>query len=224
MSNFIFTIDNNLVISLLVSFIGGIISSFSPCTISTIPLIIGYLNIDSTKGKKKSNVIYSISFSIGIVIVFVILGIVSTVLGKNFRMFGRLWYIFLGIVLMLVSLKLFNVFSVNKSCKRPVFKKGVIGAFFLGIVGGFFESPCSTPILIAILAFISQTQNILYGILLMIFYSIGHCIIILIAGISVDTITKFTNNDKYFKFNKIIKIIFGLICVVFSMYLFYLGF
>jgi len=35
---------NNVFLALLISFLGGIISSFSPCVLSSLPLIIGYVN------------------------------------------------------------------------------------------------------------------------------------------------------------------------------------
>lgn len=223
MIDFVNNLGSNVLLSVIISFIGGIISSFSPCMLSTVPLIIGYMNIDNNE-KRKNNLGYSIVFSLGMIVMFILLGIVSTLFGKSLKIFGGFWYILLGIVLVLVSLQLFNVFSINKACRRPILKKSLSGAFFLGLLGGFFESPCSTPILIAILTLIAKTSNIFYGIILMLFYSIGHCAIIIIAGISADLVKKIAINEKYTKVNNVFKVVFGVICLIFALYLFYLGF
>lgn len=46
-------------------------------------------------------------------------------------------------------------------------KRGFVGAFLAGILGGIFSSPCSTPVLIALLAIVAGNGNLLWGILLM---------------------------------------------------------
>ncbi len=43
---------NNVLLALLISFLGGIISSFSPCILSSLPLIIGYVNKYGRDDKK----------------------------------------------------------------------------------------------------------------------------------------------------------------------------
>lgn len=217
-------INTNIFLSILISIIGGFVSSFSPCTLSTLPIIIGYTTRNDEKSKGK-NYLYSIFFSIGLTITFVIIGIITTLFNIKLRIFGRFWYFILAIILVLVTLNLLDVFkNFNKSCKRPKLKKSFLGAFFLGILGGFFDSPCSTPILIVILTFISQSNNILVGIILMLSYSIGHSVVIILAGSSSDIIQKLIDSPKYLKVGKTLRYIFALLSFILSLYLFYLSF
>ncbi len=219
-------INDNYIVSCIIAFIGGILSSFSPCMISTLPLIIAYITIDNKDKKDRfNNVIISMYFSLGIIITFILIGVISVILGNKLKLFGNWYYLFLAIILLISALNLFGIFAgKNDVCKRPKLKKNILGAFLLGIIGGIFDSPCSTPILISILAIVATKSSLLYGVMLMIIYSIGHCIIVIIAGISADFIQKIANNQKYIKFSNVIKIIIGIILLVISLYLFYLGF
>lgn len=217
-------INTNIIISVIISLIGGFVSSFSPCSLSTLPIIIGYTSRkdDTNIGK---NYLYSIFFSIGLTFTFVIIGIITTLFNIKLKIFGSFWYLILAIILVLVTLNLLDVFKTyNNSCKRPRLKKSFFGAFILGILGGFFDSPCSTPILIVILTFISQSNNILYGIILMIAYSIGHSVVIILAGSSSDLIQKLSNSTKYLRLGKILRYIFAVLSFILSLYLFYLAF
>lgn len=215
-------LNQNIFVAIIITLLGGIVASFSPCCLSTLPLIIGYVGNDSSKKGLK----YSIFFSLGIIVTFTLLGILTVKLGTSFRVLGSLWYYILAIILIYVTLQLFDVIkSKNKEyCPRPKLRRGVIGAFFLGILGGVFDSPCSTPILVVILTYISNQGNILLGALLMAVYSLGHCILIIIAGTSLDVVNKLSSNQKYMKIGQILKIIFGIITLLMALYLLYIAF
>ena len=226
MVNFSNMINDNYVISCIIAFVGGILSSFSPCMISTLPLIIAYISFDNNEKKSRfHNIIVSSYFSLGIIITFILFGVLSVILGNKLRLFGNWYYLILAVILLISALNLFGIFSnKNNVCKRPKLKKNLLGAFLLGIIGGIFDSPCSTPILVSILTIVATKSNIIYGIILMMLYSIGHCIIIIMAGMSADFIQKITYNQKYIKISGMIKIIIGVILLIISLYLFYLGF
>ena len=217
-------ISGNIFIALIASFIAGIVSSFSPCLLSTVPLVIGYVEAN---GKKNKNLAlkYSLVFSLGLIFTFVALGVASAVLGKFFAGGGKLWYLALGAIMMFVGLKTIGVIGSKESnsCKVPRNSKGVVGAFFLGILGGVLSSPCATPILAAILAFVASSGNIVLGIVMLLLYSIGHCILIVIAGTSVGFIETLQSSPRYFKVGNVLKIFFGILVIFVGLYLLYLG-
>ncbi|HEX3021132.1 MAG TPA: cytochrome c biogenesis protein CcdA, partial [Lachnospiraceae bacterium] len=103
-------------------------------------------------------------------------------------------------------------------------RKGYIGAFIAGILGGIFSSPCSTPVLIALLAIVAGKGSIVWGITLLLLYSIGHAILSVIAGTSIGFVQKLSGSKKYGHFSKILKIIMGLAILLIGFYMFYLGF
>ncbi|MDD3303503.1 MAG: cytochrome c biogenesis protein CcdA [Clostridia bacterium] len=224
LNNFSSVINTNIFLAIAIALIGGFLSSFSPCTLSTLPIIIGYTT-SNDENKKGKNYLYSIFFAIGLTITFVVIGIATTLLNIQLKLFGTWWYLILAIILVIVTLNLLGIFGKNnKTCKRPKLKKNFLGAFLLGIVGGFFDSPCSTPILIIILTFIAQSSNLLFGIILMIAYSIGHSVVIILAGSSADFITKLSESEKYAKLGKVARYVFALFSFALALYLFYLAF
>lgn len=224
MNNLTSLISGNIFIALIVSFIAGLISSFSPCLLSTVPLVIGYVG---TNAKKDKNLAfkYSLVFALGLIFTFVSLGVISAFLGQFFSGAGQWWYLFLGLIMIFVGLQAVGVIKGKQSnaCKVPKKSKGIIGAFFLGILGGALSSPCATPMLAAILAFVAGNGNVVVGILMLLFYSIGHCILIVAAGTSVGIIDALQSSPKYFKIGSIAKVVFGVLVIVIGLYLLYLG-
>ncbi len=128
--------------------------------------------------------------------------------------------------MILMALQTFEVFTLIKSTnlQSKNTKKGYIGAIIAGILGGVFASPCSTPVLVALLALASNSENILYGMFLLLLYWIGNSILLVIAGTSVGTIKKITQNPKYGKLSVVLKYILGIIILMIGLYMLYLGF
>ncbi|MCY6370186.1 cytochrome c biogenesis CcdA family protein [Clostridium ganghwense] len=223
LNNFSNLISNNVYIALGISFLAGIVSSFSPCILSTLPLVIGYVGESGAKDKKTAFK-YSLFFSIGLVITFTVLGVVFSLLGQFMNITGTWWYLVLGVIMLLVGLHLLGVIgSSDKACKMPNRRKGFWGAFFLGILGGALSSPCSTPVLAAILAFVAQKGNVILGGLMLLLYSIGHSILILIAGTSIGFVQQLSMSNKTMAVGRILKTILGILVIIMGLYLVYLG-
>jgi len=139
---------------------------------------------------------------------------------------GSWWYLFLGILMLLMALQTWEVFNfipssyaISKNTKR-----GFVGAFFAGVLGGFFSSPCATPVLIALLAIVAKEGSLLWGILLLLLYSLGHSFLVLIAGTSIGFVHKLSASEKYGRVSKMLKIIMGILIMLIAFYMFYLGF
>lgn len=224
LNNFSNLISNNVYIALAVSFLAGIVSSFSPCILSTLPLVIGYVGEAGAKDKKTAFK-YSLFFSIGVVVTFTALGVTFSLLGRFMNITGKWWYLVLGVIMLLVGLQLLGVIgNHDKACKMPNRRKGFWGAFFLGILGGALSSPCSTPILAAILAFVAQKGNVTLGALMLLLYSIGHSVLIIIAGTSVGLVQQLSMSNKSMEAGRILKTVLGILVIIMGLYLLYLGF
>lgn len=74
-------IKSNFWIAPIFSFLAGIITSFSPCSLTTVPLVIGVVSGTSNNDTKKAFRI-SVVFAVGMAITFTILGVISALLGK----------------------------------------------------------------------------------------------------------------------------------------------
>lgn len=218
-------IKNNFWIAPIISLLAGILASFTPCSLSSVPLIIGCVGgtgIDNTKKAFK----LSLVFALGMSITFTILGALASILGKFMQGGGNWWYIILGILMVMMALQTFEIVVFIKPTNLQIknTKKGYLGALIAGILGGFFSSPCSTPVLVVLLALVANSGNMIWGIFLLLLYSIGHSILVVIAGTSIGTVKKLIQNKKYGKVSSILKYIMGIIILFIGFYMFYLGF
>ncbi len=218
-------IKNNFWIAPIVAFLAGILTSFTPCSLTNIPLIIGYVGGIGTNNTKKALKL-SVVFSLGMSITFTILGAIASLIGKIMQKGGSLWYIILGIIMVLMALQTFEIVTIVKptNLQTKNTKKGYLGALLSGILGGIFSSPCSTPVLIALLAIIAKAGNVIWGIILLLLYSLGNSILVIIAGTSIGTVQKISQNKQYGKISNILKYIMGTIILLIGFYMFYLGF
>ena len=217
-------IGENMWLAPVLALIAGILTSFTPCSLSGIPLIIGYVGGTGEKNTKKA-FLYSLTFSLGTAITFVALGVIATSAGKLMGTSSQLWYLILGLMMVLMSLQTWGIFnfipSVNLISKNK--KRGFIGAFIAGVLGGIFSSPCSTPVLIALLAMIAGQDNMVLGILLMLLYSVGHSTLVIVAGTSVGFVQKLNGNEKYQRAGTILKILMGIVILLVGLYMFWLA-
>lgn len=220
-------LTENIWLSFVFALLAGVVSSFSPCVLSSVPLVIGYVGGYAGNDKAKA-VKYSLAFCIGLAATFTALGAVTAILGRMMLATGKWWYLLLGILMAAVGLHLLGVIKIlpdqcGVSGGRTT-RKGLMGAFTLGILGGILSSPCATPVLIAILTFVAGQGNIVWGIGLLGTYAIGHCTLLFLAGTSVGIVQNLASSPNTERFGKILKIILGILVLLLAMYMFYLGF
>jgi cytochrome c biogenesis protein CcdA len=218
-------IRNNFWLAPLLALLAGVLTSFTPCSLSSIPLVIGYVGGYAGDDVKKS-IRYSFVFCIGTAITFTALGTVASLMGKLVQGTGSWWFIVLGSLMVLMALQTWEIVNIipQSTALSKSTKKGYIGAVIAGILAGFFASPCATPVLIVLLAMVAEKGSLVWGIVLLLFYSVGHSIIIMIAGSSIGFVKKLSSSEKYGQYNQAFKIIMGIVILLLAFYMFYLGF
>jgi len=102
-------------------------------------------------------------------------------------------------------------------------KRGYPGALAMGVLGGLFSSPCATPVLIALLAVVARSGNPVWGIFLLLLYSIGHSVIVIVAGTFMGLTGKIANSGRYGLFAKAVNILLGFIILLAGLFLVYTG-
>ena len=176
------------IIFLLVSFLGGILSSISPCSLGMIPLVVGYVGGYSETNKFKTFLQLS-SFVLGLAVVLTIIGIICALTGNVFTSFGgAYWVLFLASLILIFGLNLLDLIELNLSPIVKRIPKGnstslFIYPFIVGALFAFAASPCSTPILAGIMSFATLTNNIILAGLMLLCFSIGQGVIVVLAGI-----------------------------------------
>lgn len=181
-------IQTNPWLAFVAVFIGGILTASNPCVLAMIPLMIGFVGgMEETSGFKRS-FLFAIVFVLGLSITFAILGIIAATVGGLLGDVGGFWKWIVGAVCLIMGLHLLEIlkFNIPVSQRIKVKQKGIIGAFLLGLLFGVVSTPCAAPILVVLLTYIAAKGfSIVYGALLLLIYAFGHCVLILVAGVSV---------------------------------------
>lgn len=209
----------------LLAFVAGVLTSFTPCSLSSVPLVIAYVGATRESNTKQA-LLLSVIFAIGSAVTFTTLGVAASLLGSFLGPVMPWWYIVLGVLMVVMALQIWEIINIIPSSNllSKSSKRGALGAFLAGILGGLFSSPCATPILVALLAIVAGSGNLLWGILLLLLYSVGHGILAVITGTSIGLVHKLTNSERYGRYALISRMIMGSVVLLIGFHMFYLGF
>ena len=218
-------IEGSVWLAPLMALLAGVLTSLTPCSLSTIPLVIGYVGGAAPDNSKKAFRL-SLTFAGGMAVTFSVLGTIASLAGNLVGSASSWWYIALGVLMVLMALQTWEIFRfipsthlIGKSTKR-----GYFGALIAGILGGIFSSPCATPVLIVLLALVAGKGSLLWGFLLLLLYSAGNSALVIVAGTSMGFIQRIICDPRYGKWSQVVKIVLGCIILLIAFYMFYLGF
>ena len=218
-------IRENVWLSPVLALLAGIVTSVTPCALSSVPLVIGYVGGAGQKDTKKALKL-SLTFALGTAVTFTTLGVIATSAGKLMGTSNPWWFIILGVLMVLMALQTWEIINIipatNLLSKNK--KRGYAGALLAGVLGGLFSSPCATPVLIVLLGILAKGGNIILGIILMLCYSLGHSTLTIVAGTSIGFVQKINASEKYRVFSTVLKIAMGTVILGIAFYMFYLGF
>ncbi len=206
-------------VAFIAVYIGGIVTSVSPCILTMIPLIIGYIGGYSEKneGSKLKGFTMSISFVLGLSVTFALLGVIAVILGKVFGQIGDAWYYFLAAVAIIMGLHLLGVININfpTLTRLPVTKAGLLPSFVMGLMFGLVASPCATPVLAVIIAYVASTGNIYYGASLLFVYGFGHGLPLILAGTFTAVVKQL---PRFQKISHYITLFSGVLLILLGLY------
>lgn len=171
------------VLTLVIVFFGGIVTSISPCILSMVPLLVSYIGAYG-EGNRSRGFILSSSFVTGLAVTFAMLGFIAAYFGRVFGQVGVFWYYILAAVAIIMGLQLIGVLTFNLPGlqKIPVRKAGMGGSLIMGMLFGLVASPCATPVLAVIITYAAVQGEPGYGSALLFVYGLGHGLPLLIAG------------------------------------------
>ncbi len=203
------------------AFLGGLISSISPCSLSMLPLIIGYIGGYSDE-KPMKTLLQMIVFVIGTGIVFSIIGIICALTGKIFL--GNPYFaLIVASIILIMGLKILGVIEFElpvmiKEIPQNKVNNDFLYPLILGAVFALIGTPCSTPILASIMAFASISAKVSQAVIMLFLFSIGQGLILIIAGFLTS---KMKSSSNFYKFSEIIMKISGVLLILVALYIFY---
>ncbi len=209
----------------LAAFLGGLLTASNPCVLVMVPLMIAFITgNEQTVGVKRS-LIFSGLFVLGLSITFTILGIIAALGGRLFGNVGSYWKYIVSLVALVMGVHLlgFFRFSFSIPVNTKFLRKGKLSSLSLGMLFGIVSTPCAVPILALLLTYIAtKGSSILYGGILLFFYALGHCLLILLAGASMGAAKAFIESKGARKVNSILRKIAGVLVILVGLYFLFL--
>src|SRR5688572_2544894 len=175
-------------------FIGGLLTSLTPCIYPMIPITVALVGQESL-GPKTSRwrpLLLTLSYVFGLATVYAILGVIA---GMSGSIFGSIssnpWLYFLQAnVLMLAGLFMLDVFTFSLPASTMEWATRVGtgghygGAFAMGSVSGLVAAPCGAPVMAAVLTWVTRTQSAVLGFIYLFVFSLGMCALLVAVGVS----------------------------------------
>lgn len=101
----------NLWFAPVLSLAAGIITSFTPCSLSAVPMVIAYMQGNSPKNSQKA-LRLSLMMALGMAVTFGIFGSVASLIGHIMHDVGHWWSFFMGILMILMALQMWGVIRI----------------------------------------------------------------------------------------------------------------
>jgi cytochrome c-type biogenesis protein len=219
------SLNENMYVAILASFSWGVLSILlSPCHLSSIPLVVGFINSQGEISIKRTFNI-ALVFAIGILITIALIGIITLSLGHIMGDIGTTGNYLVAGIFFIMGLYLLDV--IKLPWDGPALKgtkyKGLPAALILGLLFGIGLGPCTFAYMAPVLGVVFQTATtnmVLAGGLLLAF-AIGHCSIIIGAGTLTKWVQKYLNWSDKSKITLYIKRICGVLVFLGGVYLIY---
>jgi len=150
-------------VALVVVFFAGMALNLTPCVYPMIAITVSYFGGQGERSTGKA-FRHALVYFFGVTLTYSALGLVAALTGGLFGALLQNQWVLVGIaaLLLVLALSMFGLFEIQP----PQFlmqkaaglsgKAGYLGVFFLGATVGVIAAPCLAPILVALLAYVSQ--------------------------------------------------------------------
>ena len=183
-------LKDSIFLALIISYFAGILTSFTPCVYPLIPITASVITSQNSEHKsKKMSFFLSLSYVLGISLVYALLGMFAALSGKIFGQLSTNPYanLFVGSFIILLALNMLDVFYIplpsfmqNRNSQNK--SKSIINVFFIGLVSGLVVAPCTAPPLAVLLTFVATTQKVFTGGLALFLFSFGMGTLLILIG------------------------------------------
>ena len=210
-------------VAVLAAFLWGVFSIiFSPCHLSSIPLIVGFVDKQG-RGSTKRAFVISLLFATGILITIAAIGLITASAGRLMGDIGSVGNYVVAVVFFAVGLYLMDIVPApwTGTTGADMKKQGLLAALTLGLLFGIGLGPCTFAYMAPMLgiAFNVAAEQVLFAVILLAAYGVGHCSIIVLAGTLTEKVQQYLNWTEKTKGAIIVRRVCGALVILGGIYL-----
>jgi thiol:disulfide interchange protein DsbD len=224
------TLSGNPVLAIPLVFVGGVLTSLTPCIYPMIPItaaIVGGSEATAQPDAPRTNrwrpLGLTLTYVVGLALVYSALGLFAGLTGT---LFGTVstnpWlYFLMANVLILAALAMLDVLPVRvpSALLARASTTGTAGrysgALMMGGLSGLVAAPCSAPVMAAVLTWVSTTHSATLGCVYLFVFSLGMCTLLVAVGLSSGTLSRLPRAGVWMLW---IKRVFALVMLAVAEY------
>lgn len=184
-------LNEKSLLTFVLIFIAGILTSFTPCIFPMIPITLAVLGKGSESRTRAQNFLLSIMYVLGIALTYSMLGLAAASGGSVFGSALGNHYVlgFISLIFFLMALSMYGLFefqiplALQQKLHTTKTGSGYFGAFITGLIAGLVASPCVGPVLVSILTFVASKKDMVFGFFILFTYALGLGLIFLALGL-----------------------------------------
>jgi cytochrome c biogenesis protein CcdA len=180
----------------LAALAAGLLTAANPCVLAMVPLMVAFVSGQERRSVAHAfllSLVFSLGLTISLILAFFGLRMAAGLIPTHW------WSYVAAAVCLLMGLHLVGILTwqlptvVNV---QPRYR-GFGGALLLGMLFALVSTPCAGPVLLALLALANTGTSALYGLTLLVLYSIGHCALILVGGTSMGLVQRLADSKGW---------------------------
>ncbi len=202
-------------------FVGGILTSFTPCVYPLIPITVSVFGAGESVGRLRSFLL-SVTYVMGIALTYSILGVAVASTGAVFGQIMADPRVMLPVcgILIALGLSMLGVFELRvpyavQNRLNSIGGAGFAGAFAMGTVAGIIAAPCTGPALGAVLSYVATTESAFLGFWLLLTYALGMGLLFIVIGTFSSAIAALPRSGGWMY---ILENIFGVAIITVALY------
>ncbi|RMG21106.1 MAG: cytochrome C biogenesis protein, partial [Deltaproteobacteria bacterium] len=171
-----------------VVFVGGLLTSLTPCVYPLIPITVSVFGARSASSRVKAALL-SLVYVLGMAVMYTGLGVGAALTGRAFGgVMANPWVITaVAAVFVVFAASMFGAFELRlpaglQTRLSQVGGEGWAGAFLMGLVSGVVAAPCTGPVLGGVLTYVATTADVVAGGSLLFVFALGMGVLFFLLG------------------------------------------
>ena len=177
-------------------FLGGMSASLTPCVLPMIPITMAI--IGARGASKGRGLLLGFLLTQGMAVTYTTLGVLAARSGGAFGAFAQKpeFLIPVSLIFGLFALSLFGAFEIKlpdalaNKLQSSGPRKGVLGAFVMGLILGPLSAPCVGPLIGTAILDIAAKGQVLEGAVKMFIFAQGMGVLFMVGGVAVSALPK----------------------------------